>query len=76
MKEMLYMLGDSITKSTNTVITFFDGMKCYKSDDKNRNMYLTFYYDSDEESNNFRFECLYANTYCRGTDLSKDSKSS
>ena len=50
---MLYVLGDSITKSSNTAITFFDGMKCYKSDDKNRNMYLTFYYDSDEESNNF-----------------------
>lgn len=75
-KEQIYTLNNgSISPSSNTVTAWFDGMSCYKSKDKNKNMVLKFIYKSDKPSDNFRLECLYSNTYYKGTDLKKDPKS-
>ena len=74
-KEILYTLkNNSITKSSNTVTAWFDGMNCYKSKDKDKNMVLTFNYKADEASDNFRLECLYSNTYYKGTTLDNNNK--
>ena len=73
-KEALYTLNSSISLSSNTITTWFDGMSCYKSNNINKDMVLTFNYKAEEKSDNYRLECLYANTYYKGTDLKKDSK--
>ena len=76
-KEVLYTLSNnSIKKSSNTVTAWFDGMNCYKSNNKNKNMVLTFEYEADEPSDNFRLECLYSNTYYKGTTLDENNTKS
>lgn len=73
-KEATFTINDNITKSSNTTITNFCGMLGYKSNDKTKSIKLTFYYNSEEASDNFRLECLYANTYFKGLNPEKDPK--
>lgn len=73
-KEATYTLNDNITKTSNTTITKFNGLLGYKSNNKNKPMLLSFTYESEEASDNFRLECLYANTYFKGLNPEEDPK--